>query len=88
MILLVFALCLTCFVGCESAPGEKGDQGVQGEQGTSLTSVTFKNPNGWWYTSSYDATSGTSISSSDLANASTAAEYLTDTYVWDYWKRS
>ena len=32
-IMLVFALCLTCFIGCESAPGEKGDQGVQGEQG-------------------------------------------------------
>ena len=88
MILLVFALCLTCFVGCESAPGEKGDQGVQGEQGTSLTSVTFKNPNGWWYTSSSDATSGTSIPSSSLVDASTAAGYLTDTYDSYYWKRS
>ena len=52
-----------------------------------LTSVTFKNTTGWWYSSSSTATSGTSISSSDLANKSTAAEYLTDTYGYYYWKR-
>ena len=55
---------------------------------TSLTSVTFANPNGWWYASSYTATSGKSISASDLSNASTAADYLKSTYYNYYWKRS
>jgi hypothetical protein len=53
-----------------------------------LTSVTFKNPNGWWRSSSSSATSGTSISSSYLSNTSTAAEYLRSTYDNYYWKRS
>ena len=52
-----------------------------------LTSVTFENPYGWWYSSSSTATSGTSISSSSLANPSTAAKYLTSTYYNYYWKR-
>ena len=55
---------------------------------TSLTSVTFKNPNGWWRSSSSSAISGTSIRSSDLSNTSTAAEYLRSTYRNYYWKRS
>ena len=46
----------------------------------SLTSVTFENPNGW--TAEY-----TSIASSDLADPSTAATYLTSTYYDHYWKR-
>ena len=46
----------------------------------SLTSVTFENTNGWWYSYSWTATSGTSISSSNLANTATAAEYLKSTY--------
>ena len=54
----------------------------------SLTSVTFKNPNGWWYSYDSTATSGTSISSSDLANAGTAATYLKTTYNNYYWKCS
>ena len=54
----------------------------------SLTSVTFKNPNGWWYSDDSTATSGTSISSSSLANASTAAQYLWSTYYLYYWNRS
>ena len=53
-----------------------------------LTSVTFVNPNGWWRASSSSATSGTSISSSDLSNASTAAACLTSFYCNQYWKRS
>jgi hypothetical protein len=32
--------------------------------------------------------SGTTISSSDLSNTSTAAKYLTSTYSSKYWKRS
>ena len=51
-----------------------------------LTSVTFENTTGWWYAFRISATSGTSISSSSLANTSTAATYLTDTYVSYYWK--
>ena len=55
---------------------------------TKLTSVTFENPNGWWCFFSDNSTSGTSISSSNLSNASTAAMYLKITY-YDYrWKRS
>ena len=53
-----------------------------------LTSVTFANPNGWWYASSSSATSGTSISSVDLSDPSTAATYLTSTYRNYCWKRS
>ncbi len=51
----------------------------------SLTSVTFENPNGWWYSLDSSATSGTSISG--LSNTSTAATYLTSTYVNYYWGR-
>ena len=53
-----------------------------------LTSVTFENTTGWWRSFSGTATSGTGISSSSLANASTAATYLTDTYRNYYWKRT
>ena len=55
---------------------------------TGLTSVTFENTTGWWCSSSSTATSGTSIASSALANTSTAATYLTDTYDSYYWKRT
>ena len=54
---------------------------------TSLTSITFENPEGWWYSSSSTATSGTSISSEGLSDASTAATYLKSTYYNYYWKR-
>ena len=46
-----------------------------------LTSVIFKNPNGW-------KAGGAALSSSDLANPSTAAKYLTRTYEDDDWIRS
>ena len=55
---------------------------------SSLKSVTFENTQGWWRTTSSSATSGTSISSSDLKDTSTAAKYLTATYRDNYWKRS
>ncbi|MBQ2738274.1 MAG: leucine-rich repeat protein [Clostridia bacterium] len=55
---------------------------------TSLSSVTFINPDGWWYSSSSSATSGTSISSTNLENTSTAATYLKSTYTNYYWKKS
>ena len=47
---------------------------------SSLTSVTFENTSGW-------KTRGTSISSVDLANTSTAARYLTSTYCGYNWER-
>ena len=55
---------------------------------TGLTSVTFENTTGWWRSTKSTATSGTSISSSDLSNSSTAARYLTSTYKDYYWKRT
>ena len=58
------------------------------EDCSGLTRVIFENPNGWWYSSSNSATSGTSISSSALADPSTAATYLKSTYAEYYWKRS
>ena len=54
---------------------------------TNLASVTFENPMGWWYTDSNTATSGTVLSSTDLSNSSTAAEYLVSTYSDYYWNR-
>ena len=55
---------------------------------SSLTNVTFENASGWWVSTSSSASSGTSISESDLADPSTAATYLTSTYYNYYWKRS
>ena len=52
---------------------------------TKLTSVIFEDPTGWWYADSSDATSGTAISESSLADASTAAYYLRSNYVRKYW---
>ncbi len=82
------------FFGCNSLtsiaiPDSVTSIGYQAFGGCSkLTSVTFANPNGWWYASNSSATSGTSISSVDLSDPSTAATYLTSTYRNYYWKRS
>ena len=54
---------------------------------TELISVTFENPNGWFIADSETATSGTPLSSTDLANASTVVTYLTSTYYDKYWIR-
>lgn len=54
---------------------------------TALTSVTFENTTGWRRTSSSTATSGTELSSADLADPATAADYLTATFARYYWKR-
>lgn len=54
----------------------------------SLTSATFANPNGWWIADEWNATSGESLSSADLSDASTAANYLYNRYRFEYWKRS
>ena len=55
---------------------------------TSLTNAIFINPNGWWYASSTDATSGTDISTDDLSDSFTAAQYLRKTYNYYYWFRT
>ena len=52
-----------------------------------LTSVIFKNSTGWFVASSSSATSGTNLSSTDLSNTSTAANFLTITHNTKYWKR-
>ena len=54
---------------------------------SSLTSVTFEYTSNWYVTSDSTATSGTSLSSSNLVNPSTAATWLRSTYVDYYWKR-
>jgi hypothetical protein len=54
----------------------------------SLTSVTFENTEGWLVYPSSTATSGTSISATDLADFETAATYLRDTYSSYVWKRT
>ena len=55
---------------------------------SSLTSVTFKNTSGWKVSTSSSFDSYNNISSDDLANTSTAAKYLRDTYCSYYWERS
>ena len=52
---------------------------------SSLTSVIFEDPTGWWYADISIATSGTAISESSLADASTAAKYLRSSYADKYW---
>ena len=52
---------------------------------SSLTSVTFEDPTGWWCAFSSNATSGTAISESNLANASTAVKYLRSSYYDRFW---
>lgn len=47
---------------------------------TNLTSATFRDTTTWYATQTAGATSGTSLSSSNLANTSTAATYLVTTY--------
>ena len=51
----------------------------------SLTSVAFENTEGWWVTMDANATSGTEISAENLANTSTAADYLRYTYSYEYY---
>lgn len=53
-----------------------------------LDSVKFENPNGWFCSQVFGATSGTVISSTDLQDYSTAATYLTSTYCYYYWQRA
>lgn len=53
----------------------------------SLTSATFGATASWYRYTSQTATSGSLISSSSLANKSTAANYLRSTYVGYWWRR-
>lgn len=54
---------------------------------SNLTSVTFANTNGWKVSYDIDMSNAIDISSSDLANTATAAQYLTNTYRYYYWQR-
>ena len=54
----------------------------------SLTSIIFERTSGWQRLSTKTATNGQSISSTSLANTSTAATYLRSTYSNYYWKCS
>ena len=54
---------------------------------TSLTSVVFGDTEGWQVSQYSDFRSYTSLSSAELADASTAATYLTSTYRSYYWRK-
>ena len=56
--------------------------------GCNITNVTFENTSGWKVSTSSSFVSYNNISSVDLANTSTAAKYLRDTYCSYYWERS
>ena len=53
---------------------------------SNLTRVVFKTISGW-YIGQWSGTKNTALSSSDLANTSTAATYLKSTYSSKYWSR-
>ena len=55
---------------------------------TDLTDAVFGNTNGWYYTSNYGDSTGTTLASSDLSNSMTAATWLDSTYTAKYWKRN
>lgn len=53
---------------------------------SSLTNITFEMTKGW-YVGNSEGAKTTAISSTDLANTSTAATYLTGYYNVHYWTR-
>ena len=85
----VTSICEWAFYGCTSLTGITIPDSVISigslafSNCTSIESVIFKNTNGWHF-----AISGTSISSSELADPAIAAKYLTDTYYIYDWERS
>ena len=80
------------FCGCSSLTGVTIPEGVTSidpyafSNCSNLTSVTFKNTEGWRHASTSTA-SGTEFASGDLADPSTAADYLKSTYFYYYWRR-
>ena len=52
-----------------------------------LSSATFVDTSGWQVSTSVSFSSYTELSSSDLANTSTAATYLNSTYASYYWRK-
>ena len=53
-----------------------------------LTSVIFEDTEGWQVSWSSDFHNYTSLSSADLADASTAANYFKSTYYYYYWRKA
>ena len=53
-----------------------------------LTSVTFKDPNGWWMSTSSTTTSGKTISSSEVGDGVSMCKYLAISYDDYYYRRS
>lgn len=54
----------------------------------SLQNVVFENPNGWWCADLFTDNNEISISSTDLADPSTALAYLSNIYCPYIWKRN
>ena len=83
----VTSIGLAAFAGCTSLTSVVIPDSVTSIGGSafygcsSLTSATFENTEGW-------KADNTSISSTDLANTATAAEYLRSTYYGYIWTRS
>ena len=52
-----------------------------------LSSITFKNPNGWWMSTSSTTTSGKTISSSVVGDGVSMCKYLSVSYDDYYYRR-
>ena len=81
----------SAFYGCNSLtsiniPDSVTSIGQKVFQGCSaLESVEFKNPTGWWVSTSSSATSGEGVTLTDVAQNAT---YLKTTYCDYFWKKS
>ncbi len=55
---------------------------------SSITGIAFANTSGWWMATSPTASSGTKISSTDVANSSSMVKYLCISYNGYYYRRA
>ena len=55
---------------------------------SSITGIAFANTSGWWMATSSTASSGTKISSTDVANSSSMVKYLCVSYNGYYYRRA
>ena len=55
---------------------------------TNLTSVVFEDTEGWQVSQNSSFSNYTSLASSNLADASTAANYFKSTYSYYYWRKA